>query len=154
MTNRRIIFGNHMARAAALFLLAGLVFLCPSNARASEPYAVTLTKHLTLHQSYPADAALYAIEGDVIIRLRIEKDGEISAFSFVLDPGHPLLRESVMKMLAAASPVPAPPETLFGKDTALDYMFPIAFRMELTPGSLIAIDRAFQQAVKEAFEGK
>lgn len=134
--------------ALGLFCLG----LTPNSAKTAESYEVILTKHLTSFQEYPAEAAEYGLEGDAIIRLRINGKGEIVAYALVKAVGNPILDGSIAKMVEAANPAPRPPKNILNTENEVDFMMPIAFRLEPDMQSLIPIDTMFQRKVSEAWE--
>ncbi|MCB2082112.1 MAG: TonB family protein [Rickettsiales bacterium] len=117
-------------------------------------YETILTKHLTLHQEYPNSARLYGLEGDAIVRIQVDGEGNIPRFYFVKEAGHPILDKAVIDMLKSAQPLPKPPKSLLNSAGVIELMFPIAFRTSMDKGSLFYIDQLFRTEAEKAWDQK
>jgi outer membrane biosynthesis protein TonB len=137
-----------------LFLLCVLASSSAAHAvtSKSEKYEVALTKHITLHQKYPTSGKMYGLEGDVIVRIQLDREGNYVGHMFVHEKTHPVLKQAVDDMIAASSPAPKPPIDYFGEnEDIIEFMLPIAFRTPENANNLAEIDRLFQQKKYEAW---
>ena len=136
----------------ALCIATGAPITAISQENAAIRYETALTKHLTLHQEYPNSARLYGLEGDVLLRIQVDKDGYIPQFYFIKEAGHPILDKSVIAMLQQAQPVPKPPKTILSTSGTAEFLFPIAFRTAMDKGSLFQIDQLFRSEAEKAWK--
>lgn len=130
------------------FVLLALLFTCslPLSAAAQDAasYPADLTTHIVEHQKYPSSAKLYSLEGDAIISIQVDKQGNIVNYRFIRDTNHPILHDGIIAILKDSNPVPPPPADYFKDGNLAEFMFPIAFRMGMNPESLVKIDQEFQ----------
>ncbi len=121
-----------------------------THAQPTDPYVTELTRHITLNVEYPEKAKAFDMEGDAILRIRVDAEGNILRYAFVRKPGSITLEAAIHAAMRAASPVPAPPPGYISSNIGYaDFMFPIAFRLEPNMENLVPIDRLFQQKVEE-----
>ena len=106
---------------------------------------------LIKNQRYPNSAKLYGIEGDVIVKVTLNRQGFVIAHELVEEAESQVLNQAVHEMIANISPLPAAPDNYAPGDEELTFIFPVAFRMKESEKSLYGIDKRFKQAVKNAF---
>lgn len=85
----------------------------------------------TLHPSYPFAARLRGWEGLVVLRLRIERDGEASSASIERSSGHRILDEAA---LSAAEHARFAAATRGDNPVATTILLPIRFRLDAARG--------------------
>ncbi len=140
-----------IAVMAVVFLLSSTSYAY-SAGHQEESYEAKLTKYLARFQKYPVSGKLYGLEGDVIIRIQIDKSGRVPYYRIVHDSAHPTLKESIKKMIESAQPVPAPPKNYFEKNNdRVEFMLPIAFRQKQNTSNLQEIDKIFKEKIAEAW---
>ena len=94
-------------------------------------YVGTLFSWLEKYRQYPRRARLTNTEGTVMLRFRIDRDGNLLAWSIVRSSGSPLLDKAVEDMISAANPLPKIPVEFGGAAEARSWEFvlPIDFRL-------------------------
>ena len=96
----------------------------PSQARLDE-YAVALSALLARHQTYPRLAALRGWQGEVRIRLRLARKGNLLGAEVVQSSGHEVLDRQALD-LVLSTPLPPPPT---GSAEELHIEIPIHYRL-------------------------
>lgn len=94
-------------------------------------YVGTLFSWLEKYRQYPRRARLTNTEGTVMLRFRIDRDGNLLAWNIVRSSGSPLLDKAVEDMITAADPLPKVPVEFGGAADARSWEFvlPIDFRL-------------------------
>lgn len=94
-------------------------------------YVGTLFSWLEKYRQYPRRARLTNTEGTVMLRFRIDRDGNLLAWNIVRSSGSPLLDKAVEDMITAANPLPKIPVEFGGSADARSWEFvlPIDFRL-------------------------
>ncbi len=79
-------------------------------------------------KSYPPEARRRQMEGRVVVRFTIQRDGSVDRVELGRQSPHPLLDEAALEAVRSSAPFPRPPESLFKGPVALE----IAMVFELT----------------------
>lgn len=72
-------------------------------------YLRIFTEWLAMHRRYPSSARRRGLQGDVLTRVKLTKEGAVQEATVQLSSGHPLLDESALRMVWDATPFPPPP---------------------------------------------
>lgn len=116
--------------AAALFLFFWSPD-APGQGRA-EPsagtYLQSVSNLIAAQQVYPQAAQRAGEEGNVVLRLSIDRQGGLAGLALHKSSGFPLLDKAAAEMARKAFPVPPPPAALAGDPLVLDA--PVIFKLE------------------------
>lgn len=91
-------------------------------------YAERLARAIAEHKRYPRVAQMRGWQGEVLIDLKIDENGNVLASGIGSSSGYEVLDKQALEMVAKAAPFPAPPEIL--KDGVLNIQVPVAFKLE------------------------
>lgn len=75
--------------------------------------------HLHGHKRYPPQARRKRIEGEVVVKFKIDRSGRVVASSLVSGSGAEILDDAAIDILERASPLPEPPSQLSGNEFEL-----------------------------------
>lgn len=99
-----------------------------ARAEAMARYEQLLSAWIEKHKIYPKEAYEEAMQGRVILRIRITRNGQVLFSKVEQSSGYALLDEAVIATMRQANPVPVvPPSYPGGK--MLEFRIPIDFRM-------------------------
>jgi len=76
-------------------------------------YVDVLRLKIESRKKYPEDARKKHIEGKVLVRFLITRDGQLSSLQVVKGSGHKQLDQAALKAVEDAAPFSAPPSNLF-----------------------------------------
>jgi periplasmic protein TonB len=97
-----------------------------SDARAQ--YGNTLGRAIAKHKSYPKIAQMRGWQGEVLLDLKLDGNGNVLSASIKESSGHESLDNQALEMVRKASPFPAPPEALRGR--SFNITVPVSFKLE------------------------
>lgn len=100
--------------------------------RSNADYVDVLFAKLEQHRQYPRRARLTNTEGTVLLRFRIDRDGNLLAWNIARSSGSALLDKAVEDMITAANPLPrVPADFAAGEGTgrSWEFVLPISFRL-------------------------
>ncbi|MGL6159424.1 energy transducer TonB [Microbulbifer sp.] len=97
------------------------------QADAIESYVSTLKNHTLKHISYPRRALERNWEGDVLLRITIDAEGQVQNIEIVEESRYSNLNREALRSVERANPYPPIPANL-GQDT-LEFTAPITFRL-------------------------
>lgn len=80
------------------------------------------------HRIYPRSARRRHLEGEAVIQIHINRDGQITGTSFVRSTGHHVLDQAVLEMVQASDPLPPMPQDIKGHSINLE--IPIGFKLK------------------------
>lgn len=100
-----------------------------SNINAITSYAQTLALWVQRFKSYPEKARAVGMEGDAVVRIRIDRQGNILYVSLRQKSGHAELDAAVLNMVDHANPVPPVPADYPVQDAYLEFLIPISFTL-------------------------
>ena len=90
-------------------------------------YEQVLLHWLEKQKRYPKAARMRRLEGESVIRIRIDRTGAVRAFEIVEPTGTSILDRAISKMVERADPFPPFPSNYPGN--ALEFAVPISFRL-------------------------
>jgi periplasmic protein TonB len=92
-------------------------------------YAQTLALWVQQFKTYPESARAAGVEGEAVVRIRIDRQGNIIYVSLRQKSGHAELDAAVLNMVERANPVPAVPLDYPVQDAFLEFLIPISFKL-------------------------
>ena len=97
----------------------------PLSAVATARYEELLVAWLEKHKKYPRRAKRMRIQGEVVLRILINRAGQTQKVTLERSAGNRLLDKAALKMAKRANPFPAIPEN--DPRQSLEFMVPVAF---------------------------
>ena len=91
-------------------------------------YGGLLSRAIAKHKSYPKIAQMRGWQGDVILDLKIDGNGNVLSAKVRDSSGHEALDNQALEMVRKASPFPAPPEAL--RSRTFNITVPVSFKLE------------------------
>jgi protein TonB len=91
-------------------------------------YGSLLGKAIAKHKSYPKIAQMRGWQGECLLDLKIDSNGNVLSANIKESSGHESLDNQALEMVRKASPFPAPPEALRGR--SFNITVPVSFRLE------------------------
>jgi protein TonB len=95
--------------------------------RAATDYEGRLLAHLARHQDYPRTARLRGLEGKVVLRLVIARDGRVIDAAVRSRSGKDILDAGALSTIARAGRLPPLPPELAGE--TVEFMVPVVFSL-------------------------
>lgn len=95
---------------------------------AASPYSPILLAWLQRYMDYPRAARIRRHEGEVRLRLVLDRSGRLLDVSLAKASGHELLDEAALSMAQRAAPYPPPQDFGFGQDRAA-YVVPVHYKL-------------------------
>jgi protein TonB len=93
-------------------------------------YAQQLAHLLSNQQSYPRLAALRGWEGEVRLRLRVARKGNLLAIDVDRSSGYDILDQHARQLVDASSPLPALPDEVIGGE--IQITVPVSYKLRKT----------------------
>ncbi|QIL89912.1 TonB family protein [Microbulbifer sp. SH-1] len=123
---------KHFALALPLLAAAISVDAMPrlngvKQQNVSQKYETDLTRHTLKNISYPRRAQEKGWEGEVLLKISINKKGEVQEIQVVKESNYSSLNREALRSVERANPYPAIPDEL-GTDTYF-FTVPINFKM-------------------------
>jgi protein TonB len=87
-----------------------------------------LARHIAKFKLYPKIAQMRGWQGDIILEIKLNGNGELMSSKIVKGSGFDVLDNEGLEMVKRASPFPVPPEILKGKSFTI--LVPIRFKLE------------------------
>ncbi|MBN8530369.1 MAG: energy transducer TonB [Alphaproteobacteria bacterium] len=87
-----------------------------------------LSQWLQRHKKYPPEARAQRLEGQAVIRLRIDRMGNVKFYRLQQRTGHDSLDRAALEMVRAANPVPQVPDE-YPAGTLLEFLVPVHFTL-------------------------
>lgn len=91
-------------------------------------YGGLLTREIAKHKQYPRVAQMRGWQGEAMIELKIDSNGNLVSSKIVTSSGYEILDKQGLEMVRKAAPFPPPPEALRGRN--FDIMVPVSFKLE------------------------
>jgi protein TonB len=91
-------------------------------------FSNVLARHIAKFKLYPKIAQMRGWQGDIILEVKLNGNGELIASKIVKGSGFDVLDNEGLDMVKRASPFPLPPEILKGKSFSI--LVPIRFKLE------------------------
>lgn len=92
-------------------------------------YEQTISNWIARHKVYPAGALLLGQHGKVIIRLRIDRQGNVKYSGVEKSSGYKLIDRAAIDMVRRANPVPPVP-TNYPAGSLLEFLIPASFDLQ------------------------
>ena len=93
-----------------------------------ESYSSLLANAIAKYKQYPKIAQMRGWQGTVIADLEIDSKGAVISIKIKKSSTYEVLDNEALEMIKKASPFPAPPESLRGKN--FNVLVPISFKLE------------------------
>jgi protein TonB len=93
-----------------------------------ESYSSLLANAIAKYKQYPKIAQMRGWQGTVIADLEIDSKGSVISVKIKKSSTYEVLDNEALEMIKKASPFPAPPESLRGKNFSV--LVPISFKLE------------------------
>jgi periplasmic protein TonB len=91
-------------------------------------YGSQLGRAIAKHKSYPKVAQMRGWEGEVMLDLKIDENGNVLSAKVRESSGHEALDNQALEMVKKASPFPAPPEVV--RSHRFNISVPVSFKLE------------------------
>ncbi len=91
-------------------------------------YGGLLGRAIAKHKSYPKIAQMRGWEGEVMLDLKIDGNGNVLSTKVRESSGHEALDNQALEMVRKASPFPAPPDAL--RSRTFNISVPVSFKLE------------------------
>lgn len=91
-------------------------------------YAERLARAIAQHKKYPRVAQMRAWQGEVLVDLKLDNQGNVLASGIERSSGYEVLDKQALEMVARAAPFPAPPDIL--KSSVFNIQVPVSFKLE------------------------
>lgn len=91
-------------------------------------YGGQLGRAIAKHKSYPKIAQMRGWEGQVMLDLKLDGNGNVLSAKVRDSSGHEALDNQALEMVKKASPFPAPPEAL--RSRTFNLSVPVSFKLE------------------------
>ena len=99
----------------------------PIDDNALGEYGGLLGRAIAKHKSYPKIAQMRGYEGDVLLDLRLDGNGNVLSAKVKEGSGYESLDKQALEMVRKASPFPAPPESL--RNRTFNITVPVSFKL-------------------------
>jgi protein TonB len=93
-----------------------------------ESYSSLLANAIAKYKQYPKIAQMRGWQGTIIVDLEIDSKGNVMSIKVKKSSTYEVLDNEALEMIRKASPFPAPPEGLRGKN--FNVLVPISFKLE------------------------
>ena len=93
-----------------------------------ESYSSLLANAIAKYKQYPKIAQMRGWQGTVVVDLEIDIKGAVISVKIKKSSTYEVLDNEALEMIKKASPFPAPPESLRGKN--FNVLVPISFKLE------------------------
>ena len=101
--------------------------MASSPPAAADAYLWDVLAHLRRFQHYPERARRDGVEGTVWLRARVSRRGDVLRADIERSSGHDPLDRAAARLIARASPLPAPPDGTFA---ITDLRVPVEYRLQ------------------------
>lgn len=99
------------------------------DAEMATRYEQLVSDWIKKFQRYPMEARQQGLEGETVVRIRIDRRGNILYKILEHSTGHPILDHAAIDMVNRANPVPAVPND-YPKDDLIEYLIPVNFTLK------------------------
>ncbi len=103
------------------------VELQPIDDNALGEYGNLLGRSIARHKQYPRIAQQRGYEGDVLLDLKLDGNGNVLSAKIKESSGYESLDKQALEMLRKAAPFPAPPESL--RNRTFNITVPVSFKL-------------------------
>ena len=99
----------------------------PAAANPTPSYLGQLMGHLARYKHYPVEARQAHVQGTVMLRFTMDREGHVLSFRIERTSGHAALDDEVSQMIERAQPLPAMPDDMPGAQ--LQLVIPVQFNL-------------------------
>lgn len=99
-----------------------------SEAEVLRRYEQLLSLWIERHKIYPESAKAAGLQGDAVIRIRIDRSGNVVYYRLDKPTASDDINRAIDQMVRAASPVPAVPST-YPAGNLFEFLIPVSFRI-------------------------
>ncbi len=92
----------------------------------TQRYERVIQQWITKFHAYPEEARAEKLEGEGMVRIRIDRQGNIRYYIIGQSTNHPMLDRAAIEMIRRANPVPAVPNGYPGGDL-FEFKIPVSF---------------------------
>jgi protein TonB len=117
--------GNAGTRGSNGRSLAGT----PEGDEIIQRYEQTISLWMARHKIYPEPVKEAHIEGDAVVRIRIDREGRVLYSTIDRSSNNAMIDQAVLAMVQASDPVPAVP-TDYPDGSQLEFLIPVSFRLQ------------------------
>lgn len=80
-------------------------------------------------KQYPMDARTQGLQGETVVRIRIDRKGNVRYYLLERSTGHAILDRAAIDMVRRANPVPAVPND-YPKGDLIEFLIPVNFHLQ------------------------
>jgi TonB family protein len=99
------------------------------NAEMISRYEQLISAWIQKFKQYPEDARAKGMQGETMVRIRIDRQGTIRYYALEYSTGSELLDHAAIDMIKRANPVPAVPAD-YPKDDLIEFLIPVSFKLQ------------------------
>jgi periplasmic protein TonB len=99
------------------------------SAEIEKRYTQTLSLWLEKHKIYPVEAQQQRQQGRAVLRIRIDRRGNVLYWGIEQSTGHELIDRSLGQIVSAANPFPPVPANYPDPGSVLEYLIAITFKL-------------------------
>lgn len=92
-------------------------------------YEQQLALWLQRHQVYPLSARRDGLEGRAVLRLQMDRMGNVRFMELAEKTGHPILDSAILSMVQRADPLPPVPESYPETSYIIEFLLPVSFTL-------------------------
>jgi protein TonB len=92
-------------------------------------YEQIISLSIQRNKVYPAEAKTQGLQGQAVIRIRINRQGNILYSRIEKPTRYPILNEAIAEMVRLSNPVPAVPVN-YPAGNLFEFLIPVSFRLE------------------------
>jgi protein TonB len=92
-------------------------------------YEQLISQWIQKFKIYPDDARTQGTQGETVVRVRIDRHGNIRYYALEYSTGSPLLDHAAIDMIRRANPVPAVP-TDYPQGEIMEFLIPVSFNLQ------------------------
>jgi len=108
---------------------SGLGNIQGGSAEVLRRYEQIISLSIQRNKVYPAEAKTQGLQGQAVIRIRINRQGNILYSRIEKPTRYPILNEAIAEMVRLSNPVPAVPVN-YPAGNLFEFLIPVSFRLE------------------------
>lgn len=99
------------------------------DAELMKRYEQLISLWIEKFKQYPMEARQEGLQGETVVRIRIDRKGNIRYYLLERSTGHPILDRAAIDMVRRANPVPAVPND-YPKGDLIEFLIPVNFQLQ------------------------
>ena len=99
------------------------------DAELMKRYEQLISLWIEKFKQYPMDARSQGLQGETVVRIRIDRKGNIRYYLLERSTGHPVLDRAAIDMVRRANPVPSVPND-YPKGDLIEFLIPVNFQLQ------------------------